>query len=74
MKHKSLLVLIAASTILFPLSANAQQIKDSINHLLSEKQLAEFCDYSGKSGNTRIKIRLPNGMDVWGTVSCRADD
>ncbi|MCF6302796.1 MAG: hypothetical protein L3J13_06295 [Devosiaceae bacterium] len=68
---KSIAISIATCLSLLPFAANAQEIKDSINHLLSEQELAEFCAYSGNSGNTRFKIRLPNGTDIYGTVSCR---
>ena len=59
-----------ALTAIFASSASASNNNDSINHLFEEQQLAQFCSQIGVSSNTRIKIKLPTGTIIYGTITC----
>lgn len=61
--------LFALATI-FASSASASNNNDSLNHLLGEQQLTQFCSQIGTSSNTRIKIELPTGTVIYGTITC----
>jgi len=61
---------LAITFALFTGSAFAQMPKESINHLLSENELVQYCSDTGIAGNTRIKIPLSNGLVIYGTITC----
>ena len=54
----------------FSNAANASQNRENLNHLLSKKQLSQFCESIGVVSNTRIKIKLPTGITIFGTITC----
>ena len=64
---------ILALFALFAISANATTLNDSLNHLFNEQQLSQFCASTGIASNTRIKITLPTGTSIFGTITCKTE-
>jgi len=69
---KTIILSLASTFILLTNSAFAQMPRESINHLLSENELVQYCSDTGIAGNTRIKIPLSNGLVIYGTITCEA--
>ncbi|MCF6343874.1 MAG: hypothetical protein L3J15_04240 [Devosiaceae bacterium] len=66
-----LMTFLASVAIANEQGENNANLNESLNHLMSEKQLKQFCSEIGVTSNTRIKIDLPTGATIFGTIVCK---